>query len=260
MFKTDGEFNGLDEFYHTDSPNHMLSKEAIAERTNGIVALYKDWELHSWKFSNNDEDRNEIQQDCLDVIEHMRDSANSYSLGMFVSTIQLSSAAVERLINTVLFLKKKERLSFLKDHKKIIQTPPAGWIQVNTVAGPRYYTSGFKSRIYRKGNGFVEFRPRVLDRAIGELRRCRPSFKVDSLCEEGSPKSCVFVDRRNAAAHGTTTRLHLIEQFHGYIINKTDDWYPLINNQYSALNQYRLASAFIINAFSIFTKRYGYFD
>lgn len=36
MFKTDGKFNGLDKFYHTDSPNHMLSKEAIAERTNRI--------------------------------------------------------------------------------------------------------------------------------------------------------------------------------------------------------------------------------
>lgn len=259
MFKSEGVFTGLDRYFHTNAQSHALNTEHMKERITEIDVLYKEWSFHLWNFSSDNMEKNEILSDCHDVIELMRDAANCYVLAMFVPSIQASSSAVERLLNVVLYLEKRTELGIMRDKgRKPIESPQSEWILVNTVSGDQYYTRGFRSRIFRRKDGFVEFRAEELHDAIQHIPD--PPYCKEKLCPAGDLDNCVLVDRRNAASHGVTTRLLLIEQVHGYRIDKPEDWWTLINNRHSALEQYRSAVSFVIDTFGVFTQKYGHSD
>ena len=68
----------------------------------------------------------------------------------------------------------------------------------------------------------------------------------------------VFASRRKAAAHGDFSRILIVEQFHGYVVNDVYDLVKLMNNKIASFDQYTKASNFIINVINEFNKKYSH--
>lgn len=249
----------MDDFYHTDSPGYSLNRANIKERIAELDAIYKEWQFHLWNFSSNRTECNEIWNDCQNSIDLMASSANCYILAMFVPSIQASSAAVEKLVNVIVYLEKRNKLKLRKnDTDEVIHSPADKWIKVDTVEQPQYYSKNFRARFFKRGDGFVEFYYPELTCGLTQIPAL--PYHPELICKSDPPDESAFVQRRNAAAHGVMTRLLLIEQVHGYVIDKDEDWWPLINNKHSAFEQYRSASDFMIDTFKVFTEEYGHSD
>ncbi len=250
MFKSERKYRGLDDFFSTTSSSSLNEWKNIENRINEIDSKYKDWCVNLWSFTSDDEEKQYLINDVHDTIDMMRSSAINYIIGDFNSSIQSSSAAVEKLGNVIMYLE------FLKFHpRKTFSSIQNCWIPINTVYGLRYYDKKW-NRVVKRDNQWTIFKHSMLSsKMLNEIHKS--GYPSVLLLNQGDNfDNSIFIGRRNAAAHGDFSRILIEEQMHGYTIKDPNDLIKLINNKDASLDQYSKASDFIVEAFKIFDQRY----
>ncbi len=104
MFHSDENFGGLDELFHIDKPGHLWSRDELKKRVNELNGIYQGSSYNIWLFSQNNEERNRIQDYAYTAMETLRYASLCHIMGFFQASIILSSMATERLLHCVLLL------------------------------------------------------------------------------------------------------------------------------------------------------------
>lgn len=128
---------------------------------------------------------------------------------------------------------------------------------VDTVYGKRYFDKRWNRLIERGPSTWVLFKHKSLG---GELLTNVESFghSCKTLMNDGdSLENCVFISRRNAAAHGDFLRIPIVEQLHGHkLVDYPNDLFKLLTNKDACLDQYKKASEFTKNVIEKFNTIY----
>ncbi len=232
-------------------------EEAKNDRINELNSIYEPWEMHYWKFPEDIQRSNAIP---LTVIDIMRNAYNSYILGLFDSTILLSSIAVETTIHFILKLHK------VQNCKKITNNNIKPYC-VNTIYGIKkfgFYKNRFGEFI-KKDNDQNEYFSE-LESLNKIIDKCK-NLGYDTSAFDKSVKAGhrLFVVRRDTLAHGNFEGLALTQE----IIDMEDGKYKNQEEQIrklyyifnihkpQAFDQYKAASEFIISVFKKFDSEYG---
>ena len=262
MFKLNGEFTGLDNFFYTDEPNHVLSHESIKKRLGEMQGIYRTWEYGLFKFPLDEEERNEVQNRCHDSIELMREAANDYMLAFFNGTIILSSMAVERVLQGLLILQGNQWRDLEENcltpaiEYEIKKPKPLGEIGLKTeLYGHR---NGRLVQYAIKGGSWKYLEIPSLSESLNKVsRKLAP---IDLLQDEAEknlkPSECIFVKRRNTMAHSAMENLRIYSQSWQLNLKGKVDLDTFINNKADAFDQYKKASFFIMGVFEVLKKRY----
>lgn len=251
MFKSEREYLDLDDFFRTSNNNSITGLTAIKKRINELDSLYEEWELGSYNFISDDEENNFIRNEIYESIEIMRDSSLNYIIGEFNASIISSSEAVEKICNAILYL------DFIKScNGPYIPSDKDDWIKVDTVNGPTYYDKKW-NKVVKTEKGYIIYKHRTLNsETFNNVERCGYNCSYLSNPVDKKIDKNVFIERRNAAAHGDFSRLPIVEQLHGYVPNGINDLLKLQTNKDAALDQYDKASKFIVNVIGNFNKEY----
>ncbi len=250
MFRSDREYSSLDEFFRTSIDNSVTGLTEIKKRIKDLDSLYSEWQYNLWTFISDSVENDFLRNEVWGSIETMRSGSINYIMGEFNLSIVASSAAVERICNVILYIDFRQRhMSSDCEHTQ------DEWIKVDTVNGPVYYTEKW-NKVIKTKTGYIIYRNNALgDKMLHNVEKC--GYECSCLLNPGDTIcNNVFVERRNAAAHGDFSRLPLIEQRHGYIISDPDDLSKLMSNKNTALDQYSKASKFIVNVINKFNKEY----
>jgi len=250
MFRSDREYSGLDDFFQTSIDNSLRGLTAIKERIKDSDSLYSEWQYNPWNFISDSVENDFLRNEVWVSIETMRSGSINYIMGEFNLSIVASSAAVERICNVISYIDfRQHHMSPDCEHTQ------EEWIKVDTVHGPVYYTENW-DKIIKTKTGYIIYKNKTLGhKLLHNVEKC--SYECSYLLNPGDTIcNNVFVERRNAAAHGDFSRLPLIEQRHGYIISDPDDLSKLMGNKNTALDQYGKASKFIVNVINKFNKEY----
>lgn len=251
MYTSGGrDYSGLDDFFGTSSANAHTGLQAIKERIKEIDSVYKKWEFNIWNFTHDHDESQFLINEVRESTEIMRSSSYNYIIGEYNSAIMASSSAVERVCNVILYLE------FIKNgvpcvYKKV----DPKWRVVNTASGPIYYDQKWNLLVKMSG-GLALYNSKTLSgNTLKEIEVCGYSCNY-LLNPSDSVDKNIFIDRRNAAAHGVFTRIPILEQEHGYIPNDINDLLKLMTNKDASLDQYTKASNFIVNVINEFNKKY----
>ena len=248
MFRSDRTYKGLDDYFGTSAKGNVMSWDNVNDRIHELDGIYKTWNFSWWEFDQKSGVNQFLRNEIYDVIELMRSSSNNYIIANFEASIILASAAVEKMCNAVLFI------YFMRERNgtKCNSTGPE-WIKVDTVNGPIYFDERW-NRFIRIGNAWFKFKNNTLNKTTLEKVKCY-GYSCEFLLNPGDQlEKSIFVERRNAVAHGDPARMLIIEQLHGYVINTPNDMAELMKNRKSAFDQYKMASTFILSVFSKFDK------
>lgn len=248
MFKSDRTYKGLDDYSGTSAKGNVMSWDNVNDRIHELDKLYTKWNFNYWKFNQKNDINQFLRNEIYDVIELMRSSSNNYIIANFEASIILASAAVEKMCNAVLFI------YFMREKKGTgCNSIDPEWIKVDTVNGPIYFDKQW-NRVIKIGNAWFKFKNNTLNEKTLEKVKCY-GYSCEFLLNPGDQlEKSIFVERRNAVAHGDPARMLIIEQLHGYVINTPNDMAELMNNRKSAFDQYKMASTFILSVFSKFDK------
>jgi len=249
MFKSDRKYQGLDDFFRTGSKKNVMSWDEIEKRIGELDKLYNGRPLNQWLFVKDEKINQFLLAEILDVIELMRSSSHNYIIAEFEASINLSSVAVEKLCNAILFI------DFIKKgHGVLIQNVDPGWIKVNTADGPIYFDKKW-NRIVEVNGGWLKFEHKTLGKILGSVQNL--GYSVNALLNPGDTiDNSIFIARRNAVAHGDPKRLIILKQMHGYVVNDINDIVRLMNNGEESLDQYKKASTFIIEVLAKFNSEF----
>jgi len=240
----------LDDFFRTGSKNNVMSWDEIEKRIGELDKLYNGWSLNQWLFVKDEKINQFLLVEIFDVIELMRSSSNNYIIAEFEASIILSSVAVEKLCNAILFI------DFIKKRQdEVIKNEDPKWIKVDTADGPIYFDKKW-NRIVEVNGGWLKFEHKTLGKCLLESVR-NIGYSVDSLLNPGDTiDNSIFIARRNALAHGDPKRLIILEQMHGYVVNDNNDIVRHRNNGEESLDQYKKASTFIIEVLAKFNSEF----
>ena len=177
-------------------------------------------------------------------------SSLNYIIGEFNSSIVASSEAVERVCNIILYMEFRKTNTTPK-----YQNIKPDWIKVDTVNGTIYYTTRW-NKVIKLASGYIIYCHNTLNfKTLKNLEAlgysCGHLLNDQDILEKN-----VFVERRNASAHGDFSRIPIVQQLHGYVVSDPNDLFKLYNNKEAALDQYKKASNFIISVINEFNKRY----
>jgi len=249
MFKSDRKYQGLDDFFRTGSKNDVMSWGEIEKRIGELDAPYNGWSLNQWLFVKDEKINQFLLAEIFDVIELMRSSSHNYIIAEFEASIILSSVAVEKLCNAILFI------DFInKGQGKLIKNVNPKWIKVNTADGPIYFDTNW-NRIVEVNEGCLKFEHKTLGKIMRYVQNL--GYSVKALLNPGDTiDNSIFIARRNALAHGDPKRLIILEQMHGYVVNDINDIVRLMNNKEASLDQYKKASTFIIYVLAKFNSEF----
>ncbi len=250
MFKSERKYSDLDDFFRTRNNNTLTGLEAIQKRINELDSLYSQWEYYNWNFMSDSVENNFLRNEMWESIEIMRSSSINYIIGEFNSSIIASSEAVEVVCNVILYIE------FRKTHIGTYdQSARPEWVKVNTVNGPIYYDKRW-NRVVKTGNGYIIYKHKTLNpETLKSVETCGYECKY-LLNPIDTFDNNIFIQRRNAAAHGDFSRLPIVEQLHGYVVCGKNDLLQLMTNKDAALDQYDKASKFIVDVIDKFNKRF----
>jgi hypothetical protein len=249
MFKSDRKYQGLDDFFRIGSKNNVMSWDEIEHRIAELDKLYNGWPLNQWLFVKEEKINQFLLVEIFDIIELMRSSFNNYIIAEFEASLILSSVAVEKLCNAILFI------DLVKNWQdKLIKNVDPEWIKVNTADGPIYFDKKW-NRIVKVNGGWLKFEHKTLGKILKYVQNL--GYCVNDLLNPGDTiDNAIFIARRNAAAHGDPMRLIILKQMHGYVVNNIDDIVRLMNNGEESLDQYKKASTFIIEVLAKFNSEF----
>jgi hypothetical protein len=250
VFKSDREYMGLDDFFDSGSKNHIMSWDEIKKRIAKLDSLYIKWQLNYWVFDKDEKMNQFLNSEIVDVIGLMRSSSHNYIIANFEASIILSSVAVEKLCNAILFI------DFIKKRQgNLIKNVDPTWIEVDTVDGPMYFDTDW-NRIVEFDGDWLKFEHKTLGKYLMESVQ-NLGYSVNALLNPGDTiDNSIFIARRNAVAHGDPQRLIILEQMHGYVVNDVDDIMRLMNHKKASLDQYKKASTFIIAVLAKFNSEF----
>lgn len=250
MFKSDRQYSGLDDLFRTSNNNTITGLKAVSERIKELDLLYIDWQYNSWNFTSDSVENDYLRNEMWESIEIMRSSSLNYIIGEFNSSIVASSEAVERVCNIILYMEFRKTNTTPK-----YQNIKPDWIKVDTVNGTIYYTTRW-NKVIKLASGYIIYCHNTLNfKTLKNLEAlgysCGHLLNDQDILEKN-----VFVERRNASAHGDFSRIPIVQQLHGYVVSDPNDLFKLYNNKEAALDQYKKASNFIISVINEFNKRY----
>ena len=250
MFKSDRKYQGLDDFFGTGSKNNVMSWDEIEKRIGELDAPYNGLPLNQWLFVKEEKINQFLLAEIFDVIELMRSSSNNYMITEFEASLILSSVAVEKLCNAILFI------DFIKKGQgKLIKNVDPEWIKVDTADGSIYFDTNW-NRIVEVNGGWLKFEHKTLGKDLLECVQ-NLGYCVNDLLNPGDAiDNAIFIARRNAATHGDPKRLIILKQMHGYVVNDINDIVRLMNNGEESLDQYKKASTFIIYVLAKFNSEF----
>jgi hypothetical protein len=250
MFKSERKFADLDDFFGTSNNNSLTGLQTIKGRIADLDKIYEDWKFNMWNFTEDYEERQFLFNEVYESIEIMRSSSVNYIIGEFNPSIIASSEGVEIICNVILYLE------FIKNgvpctYKKV----DPDWRVVNTAIGPKYYDNRW-NKVVKIGQDWAIYKHNTLN--PDTLKAVEKSgFSCNYLLNAGDTlDKNVFIDRRNASAHGDFSRILIIEQLHGYVVNAVNDMVKLMNNRTASLDQYTKASNFMVNVIKEFNNKY----
>ena len=253
MFTSEGrKYSDLNDFFGTSSQNALTGWKAITDRMNETDSVYKDWEFNVWKFTENHDETQFLVNEVKESIEIMRSSSVNYIIGEFNQSISASSEAVEKICNVILYIDFAKN-GYPERHKSV----EADWIEVITASGSMYYTKRW-NKVINQGKEWAVYKHASLTETTIE-RVEKSGYSCSELKNlTDTPEKIVFASRRKAAAHGDFSRILIVEQFHGYVVNDVYDLVKLMNNKIASFDQYTKASNFIINVINEFNKKYSH--
>ena len=252
MFNSGRKYSGLDDFFKTNSPNSLNGWKAIEERIGQIDKLYSPWVIKVWDFTKIREETQFLANEIWESIEIIESSAVEYIIGEFNSSIMASSSAVEKVCNVILYL------GFLNEpNAKQFTSIDPSWTGVNTVYGMRYFDKWWNRLVQKGPSLWVLFEHMNLS---GTLLKNVESLGYSCktlLNTNDTPEHCVFISRRNAAAHGDFSRITIVEQLHGYVLDEDPNTlFRLTTNKEACLDQYKKASEFTRAVIKRFNELY----
>ena len=252
MFNSGREYSGLDDFFRTSSTSSLGGWKAIQERIGQIDELYSSWEFNIWNFTQTHEETQFLVNEIKESIELIESSAVEYIIGEFNSSIAASSSAVEKVCNVILYL------DFLSNpNPPEFSTIDPSWTGVDTVYGMRYFDKRWNRLVQRGPSLWVLFEHKSLsDTLLSKVESlgysCRTLLNTSDTLEH-----CVFISRRNAAAHGDFSRITIVEQLHGYTLDEDPNTlFRLTTNKEACLDQYKKASEFTKAVIEKFNQLY----
>ena len=265
MFKSDGRFTGLDDFFRTGDKQSLLWKPEVEVRIQELDTIYRPWTLRHWEFTKDKNKDNELNYSPYLVVDIMRQASTSYIIAEYNASILLSSIAVEKILHFVMDLNglhKEIRITAkkIKNYDKY---------EVQTVEGKKYF--GFWNNRFveflDKGNGTWSFYEiESLDPSIDALRNT--GYNVSPIDERIDGGHRLFVTRRDTLGHGNYEGLALVQQItdiqkgsykdQDELIKKIGDLF--VKHKPQAFEQYKSASEFIIGVFKKFDETYSYKD
>ena len=252
MFNSGRRYSGLDDFFRTGSNSSLSSWAAIEKRIEQIDSLYSDWDFNIWNFAQSYEETQFLVNEVKESIGLIQSSAVEYIIREFNSSIAASSSAVEKVCNVILYL------DFLTNPSpQQFSSIDPSWTAVNTVYGMRYFDKRWNRLVQRGPSLWILFTHESLsDTLLSKVESfgysCDPLLNADDTIEH-----CVFISRRNAAAHGDFSRITIVEQLHGYRLDEDPNTlFNLTSNREACLDQYKKASEFTKTAIKRFNQLY----
>ena len=261
MFKSNGSFISLDDFFIISNEYSLRWKSEVEERIHGLDALYEPWTLGHWEFTKDVNNDNKLNYAPYTVIEIMRQAATSYITAQFNASILLSSVAVEKIVHFLMDLNELHE-EICMTSKQVSRHPLN---EVQTGEGKKYF--GFwKNRFGEfidKGNGTWSFYEiESLGPSIDAVGKIGYDIKPIDQRVDGSHR--LFVSRRDALIHGNFESLALVEQIEdirkgtykdqGELMKKIGDLF--VTHKTQAFEEYKAASEFIIGVFKKFDMDY----
>jgi hypothetical protein len=152
MFKSNRKYQGLDDFFGTGSKNNVMSWDEIEKRIGELDAPYNGLPLNQWLFVKEEKINQFLLAEIFDVIELMRSSSNNYIIAEFEASLILSSVAVEKLCNAILFIDFIKNIDFIKKGQgKLIKNVDPEWIKVDTADGSIYFDTNWNRNVEVNG-------------------------------------------------------------------------------------------------------------
>ncbi|QRF75978.1 hypothetical protein Thermo_01488 [Thermoplasmatales archaeon] len=252
MYNSRRKYSGLDDFFKTSSTNSLSGWKAIEERIGQIDDLYSPWEFDIWNFTKIHEETQFLVNEIYESIEIIESSAVEYIIGDFNSSIAASSSAVEKICNVILYL------DFLNDpDPKQFTSIDSSWTGVDTVYGMRYFDKRWNRLVQKGPSLWVLFKHESLSDTLLKKVECLGYSCKTLLNEKDTFEHCVFISRRNAAAHGDFSRITIVEQLHGYVLDDDPNTLlKLTTNKDACLDQYKKASEFTKEVIKRFGQLY----
>jgi hypothetical protein len=265
MFESNGSFISLDDFFRTDDKQSLLWKPEVEERIKELDAIFRPWTLRHWKFTNDINKDNILNDSPYTVVEIMRQASTSYIIAQFNASLLLSSVTVEKIIHFLM------DLNGLHDEICITANEIRKYARydVQTVEGKKYF--GFwKNRFGEfldKGNGTWSFYEiESLDPSIDAVKKI--GYDISPIDQRIDGSHRLFVSRRDTLGHGNYEGLALVQQIadiqkgtykdQDELIKKIGDLFDKHKTQ--ALEQYQSASEFIMGVFRKFDEIYNYWS
>lgn len=261
MFRLESPYSGLDGFFHTGTAHHVRSNSNIESRIRRLDSIYQGFENQTWNFSEDQRRQNEVQNYCLTTIEALREASLCFIMGFFHASVLMSSVAAERIIQSVILLKDAGKLTPLgmnpPNNSNKPYRPP-NLVIVGTVYGDEYYAKvrgeRFERLIARNDGYYYTELPSLGVKLLKQVQALGVS--CGSLISEGERiDDCIFVARRNAAAHARYEQAGILEQRRAKLSGKeaspTDS-----SEENAAFDQYDKASRLVREVFAWFDKNY----
>lgn len=265
MFTLEGEYKGLDDFFHTNEQGHM-SNEEIKARLNELSDISRNgsFPFGIFRFPLDDEERNDVQNRCHQSIDYMREAAICYALGLFYGTIVLSSMAVEHILQVFLILQGKQWSNIEKwCSMPIIEYEierPKALVKGSGTEREFYGHKNGKLVQYSIKNGVWKYSeiPSLTD-AIKKVDKKEVPIEVlrDDWESQSEPYEWIFVRRRNTMAHGAMENFIIYSQLWQLNHNGEADLDTFLTHKKDSFDQYKKASLFIMETFARFKKNYG---
>ena len=249
MFKTSRKYSGLDDLFGTSSKSERTGWPAMQKRIDELDTLSQDWDYNLWAFTQDNEECQYLINEVREAIDILESAYSEYIIGEYNSSIIASSAALERAGNVPLYL------GFVNSKPKIHPTVEQDWISIHTVNGIRYYDSKW-NKVIQVSKGYIIYPHGTLSATmLHNLENL--GYSCNCLLNQGDTlDNCIFISRRNAAAHGDFSRILIIEQLHGQVAKDINRLLSLTTNKDACFDQYKKAYMFILGALTKFNNLY----
>lgn len=261
MFKSPHNFHGLDDMFQVGTKGHLTSWEEVENRLNQLDNLYKEWPYGIWKVSRNKTKSSVWSARIVANIDLLRQAAQGYVLGSFVTCILSSSAAVEGLLRTVLEVRGKIKSRILTPNE--VNTD--NWYLVSTMDDEVEYfgtigRSKWLSRIVMSKGNYAVFTYPSLKDLIDMGKKSEVPVQSLSTPLDDHSGALEFVVRRDLNVHAKDYEITLMEQ-----ISSMNNRLSVVLEGHQtrrefAFRQYSMASSFFSDVLNWLWTEYGVYD